>query len=229
MLKLQVSMCQNGSMTETTYKPVVVWSKPESERAGTPLLVLFHGYLSNEEDLMGLVPGLPEDFTVAAVRAPVALGPGFSWFPLMHEPDFSVDKVTKAAADVWSWLDTVKDQHSSVSVLGFSMGMAVATSIMRHRPEEIAAVIGLSGFVIPADGDPFFNDEAVKSLKPAVFWGRDQEDQVITPDKIEYSHAWLNEHVDLTKVLYANIGHGINAQELAHVKEFLTYKVLNAK
>ena len=99
----------------------------------------------------------------------------------------------------------------------------------RAVPGEIAAVVGLSGFVVPADGDPFFNDEAVKSLKPAVFWGRDQEDQVITPDKIEYSHAWLNEHVDLTKVLYANIGHGINAQELAHVKEFLTYKVLNAK
>jgi phospholipase/carboxylesterase len=130
---------------------------------------------------------------------------------------------------VWSWLDSVKDQHPSVSVLGFSMGMAVATSVMRHRPDEIAAVVGLSGFVVPADGDAFFQDEAVKSLKPAVFWGRDQADQVITQDKIEFTHAWLNENVNLTKVLYSGVGHGINAQELAHVKEFLTYKVLNAK
>ena len=215
-------------MTETTYKPVVVWSKPESARAGTPLLVLFHGYLSNEQDLMGLVPGLPEEFTVAAVRAPVALGPGFTWFPLMHEPNFSVDKVTNAVADIWSWLDSVKDQHSSISVLGFSMGMAVATSVMRHRPDQVAAVVGLSGFAIPADGDPFFNDEAVKAIKPPMFWGRDQADQVITADKIEFTHAWTAGHVDLTKVLYGGIGHGINAQELAHVSEFLTLKVLGS-
>jgi len=214
-------------MTETTYTPVVAWSKPEAERAGTPLLVLFHGYLSNEQDLMGLVPGLPEEFTVAAVRAPVALGPGFTWFPLMHEPDFSLDKVTRAVADVCAWLDSVKEQHSSVSLLGFSMGMAVATSVLRHRPQEIAAVVGLSGFAIPAAGDPFFDDEAVKALRPPLFWGRDQADQVITEDKVEFTHAWANEHVDLTKVLYAGIGHGVSAQELAHVKEFLTYKVLS--
>lgn len=216
-------------MTETAYQPVVAWSKPEQERAGTPLLVLFHGYGSHEQDLMGLVPGLPEEFTVAAVRAPVAMGPGFTWFPLMHEPDFSVDKVTKAVSDVLSWLDGVKDQHSSVSVLGFSMGMAVATSVLRHRPEEIAAVVGLSGFAVPAAGNDFFRDDAVKAIQPPLFWGRDQADQVITQDKIEFTHAWTNEHVDLTKVLYPGIGHGINAQELAHVKEFLTYKVLQGK
>jgi phospholipase/carboxylesterase len=215
-------------MTETTYKPVVVWSKPESERAGTPLLVLFHGYLSNEEDLMGLVPGLPEEFTVAAVRAPVALGPGYTWFPLMHEPGFSLAQVTKAVADVCSWLDSVRGQHSSVSLLGFSMGMAVATSVLRHRPADIAAVVGLSGFAIEAGGDPFFDDEAVKAIRPPLFWGRDQADQVITADKVEFTHAWANDHTDLTKVLYAGIGHGVNARELAHVKEFLTYKVLNA-
>lgn len=215
-------------MTETTYKPVVVWSKPEAERAGTPLLVLFHGYLSNEQDLMGLVPGLPAEFTVAAVRAPVALGPGYTWFPLMHEADFSLEKVTKAAADLWSWLDSVKDRHSSVSLLGFSMGMAVATTLLRHRPAEIAAVVGLSGFAVPAGGDAFFDDEAVKAARPPLFWGRDQADPVITADKVEFTHAWANEHVDLTKVLYAGIGHGVSAQELAHVKEFLTYKVLNA-
>ena len=65
---------------------------------------------------------LPDGFTLASVRAPHALGPGFTWFPLMHEPDFSVEKVVKAAGDVWAWLDTVKQRHSSVTLLGFSMG-----------------------------------------------------------------------------------------------------------
>ena len=39
----------------------------------------------------------------------------------------------------------------------------------------------------------------------------------------------MRAHVALTKVLYTGILHGINAQEIAHVSEFLQYKVLNAK
>ena len=39
--------------------PVVLWSKPEEERAGKPLLVLLHGYGANEEDLLSLADLLP--------------------------------------------------------------------------------------------------------------------------------------------------------------------------
>jgi phospholipase/carboxylesterase len=38
----------------------------------------------------------------------------------------------------------------------------------------------------------------------------------------------MHGHVKLTKVLYTGILHGINAQEIGHVGEFLQYKVLNA-
>ena len=48
---------------------------------------------------MGLATCLPAEFVVAAVRAPVALV-RVMWFPLLARPDFSVDKVTAAAADV---------------------------------------------------------------------------------------------------------------------------------
>ena len=115
------------------WNPTVLWSKPEAERAGTPLLVLFHGYLANEEDLMGLADYLPSEFTIASVRAPQALGPGYTWFPLMNDADFSVERVVDAVDDVAGWLDSVKDVHSSVSLLGFSMGMAVASTLLRHR------------------------------------------------------------------------------------------------
>ena len=217
-------------MTENTpWNPVVLFSKPEEERAGTPLLVLFHGYLANEEDLMGLAGYLPEEFTVASVRAPVALGPGYTWFPLMNEPDFSVDRVVSAVQDVSDWLDSIKDQHSSVTLLGFSMGMAVASTLLRHRPQEFAAVVGLSGFVVPAEGNAFFHDEELAELKVPFFWGRDQADPVIDEPRVEYTHGWLNGYTKLTKVLYAGMGHSISMQELGHVKEFLTHTVLGRR
>ncbi|MBD8042993.1 phospholipase [Arthrobacter sp. Sa2BUA2] len=217
-------------MTENTpWNPVVLFSKPEEERAGTPLLVLFHGYLANEEDLMGLAGYLPGEFTVASVRAPVALGPGYTWFPLMNEPDFSVDRVVSAVQDVSDWLDGIKDQHSSVTLLGFSMGMAVASTLLRHRPQEFAAVVGLSGFVVPAEGNAFFHDEELAELKVPFFWGRDQADPVIDEARVEYTHGWLNGYTKLTKVLYAGMGHSISMQELGHVKEFLTHTVLGRR
>lgn len=209
--------------------PTVLWSRPENERAGTPLLVIFHGYGADEADLFSLAGQLPADFTIASVQAPQQVGPGYAWFPLRNDLSYSVTAVTEAASAVERWLDGVRGQHTSVSLLGFSQGMCMATTLLRHRPADYAAVVGLSGFVVDAEDDPYFDDVAVAAAKPEIFWGRDQADPVIPESTIEFTNTWMHKHVKLTKVLYTGMLHGINAQEISHVGEFLQYKVLNAK
>ena len=206
--------------------PVVLWSQPEDQRAGKPLLVLLHGYGANEQDLLAWPTCCPQDFVVASLRAPLPTGPGFTWFPLTASIDYSLDAVKVAAGYVQDWIDTVKANHPSVTLLGFSMGMAMATTLLRHRPADFAAVVGLSGFVVDAGGDPGFRDGELDGTVP-LFWGRDQQDPVITPDKIDYTMGWVRKHVKLTKVLYTGMWHGINQQEIGHVSEFLTHEVLN--
>ncbi|GAA1117297.1 phospholipase [Citricoccus alkalitolerans] len=231
-------------------EPFVRWSRPESERGGTHLLVVLHGYGADENDLFGIVPELPEKFTIASVRAPLVMDHGgYTWFPLTNSLQSSPLAVRAAIEDLQEWVTAQRANFASTSLLGFSMGMAMATSLLRREPQAYACVVGLSGFaidptmapgaesappaagVVPAEvsgAGPlagFFDDEAVKAVKPPVFWGRDQADPVITPDKIEYTHSWMNEYVDMTKVLYAGIGHGIGPQELRHVGEFLDYVV----
>jgi phospholipase/carboxylesterase len=208
--------------------PVVLWSQPEEARAGKPLLVLLHGYGANEEDLLSLADMLPKDFAVASLRAPIVSGPGFTWFPLTASIEYSLDAVKDAAAYVGDWLDGVKANHPSVTLLGFSMGMAMATTLLRQRPADFAAVVGLSGFVVDAGDDPSFRDGELDATVP-LFWGRDQQDPVITPDKIGYTMDWVRKHVKLTKVLYTGMWHGINQQEIGHVSEFLTHEVLNSR
>ena len=205
--------------------PVILWSQPEGERAGKPLLVLLHGYGANEQDLLSLADLLPGDFAVASVRAPLAMGEGFTWFPLTASVEYSLDAVKKATDYVLDWIDTIKAGHSSVTLLGFSMGMAMATTLLRQRPADFAAVVGLSGFVVDAGDDPTFRDGELDGSVP-LFWGRDQQDPVITPDKIDFTMGWVRKHVKLTKVLYTGMWHGINQQEIGHVSEFLTHEVL---
>ncbi|MDI3329166.1 MAG: phospholipase [Micrococcus sp.] len=221
-----------------TPEPFVRWSRPEAERTGTHLLVVLHGYGADENDLFGIVPELPGKFTIASVRAPLAMDHGgFTWFPLTTSMSSSPLAVRAAVEDLQAWVGDQREHFASTSLLGFSMGMAMATSLLRLDPEAYACVVGLSGFAVNPDQDGaaasagtgplagFFDDEAVKRVKPKVFWGRDQADPVISQDKVEYTHAWMNEHVDLTKVLYAGIGHGIGPQELRHVGEYLDYVV----
>lgn len=223
-------MTKTGSAPLSTpaWDPVTLWSRPESERVGTPLLVLFHGYMADERDLMALADYLPEDFTVVSVRAPYTEDQGYSWFPLSRDAGYSVEAVVEALGPVAEWLDAIRAPHSSVSLLGFSMGMGVASSLLRHRPEDYATVVGLSGFAVPPEGHPFFQDEALAGRQVPFFWGRDQADEVIASSMVEYTHRWATSTTRLTKVLYPNMGHSISQQELAHVREFLTLTVLKA-
>lgn len=82
----------------------VLWSAPPAldptERAERPVLVLLHGYGSEEGDLFGLVPFLPDEFVMAAVRAPLTPpfpAPGWSWFPIEGLQAQDAGAVTAAA------------------------------------------------------------------------------------------------------------------------------------
>ena len=91
-------------MVGMSENPVVMWNRDPAESPEAPLLVLFHGFGSNEQDLMGLVPQLPQDFVVASVRAPLAQPPGYSWFPLYDEEAFGPEAIRAAVELVASVL-----------------------------------------------------------------------------------------------------------------------------
>ncbi|WP_431711425.1 alpha/beta hydrolase [Glutamicibacter uratoxydans] len=214
-------------MDDTAVAPVALISRSAADRAGTPLLVLLHGYGSNEEDLMGLMRMLPEEFTYLSVRAPLPAGPGYSWFPLTQEIGYSIESVEASVVQLWEFLGPVLEEFSSVTLLGFSQGMAMATSLARYQREAFRAVVGLSGFVVDSPESKIFDDAALETHPLPLFWGRDLADPVITYDKIDYTMGWVPQHTELTHETYPQIGHSVSAQELADVSDFLRKYVLD--
>jgi phospholipase/carboxylesterase len=196
----------------------VLWSAPERERAGRPLLVLLHGYASHEGDLFGLSPRLPLEPVIASVRAPLEANGGYAWFPLEPGQRGNPDpvKVDAAAKAVLRWLDTL--ESTSVSLLGFSQGGAIALQLLRMAPRRFAGTVVLSGFL--ADGVKV-GDNQLEVMRPPVFWGRGTRDQVITSEAIERTELWLPEHSDLTPRIYEDLGHSVSPAEIADVNEFL--------
>lgn len=201
----------------------VVWSRPEKERAGTPLLVMMHGYGTDESRMVDLFDYLPPEFTCAALRAPMPIAGGYGWFLLDYFLTNDFADVIGAANSVFSWIDSVKGGHSSVSLLGYSQGMAMASTLLRLRPRDFPAVVGLSGFVV--DNDLLALSESFDA-PPPFFWGRDKADLVINDEAIAYTAEWLNTHTQLTARTYPGMGHAMSKTEMVDVSAFLRHYVL---
>lgn len=220
------------------------FSKAEPYRRGTHLVVLLHGYGSNERDLLGLTPYLPHQrVTYAALRAPQPVGyalpadatsayigqpaMGYQWWPLNQQLETVGFTAIELATDyVLEWLEPLATDFESVTLLGFSQGMAIATSVARRRPDLVDTLVGLSGYAV-AGGENYFDDVALAERKVPLFWGRGDADPVITADKISYTDSWAPNHTTLESRIYPGLPHSVSAEELAHVSAFLTERGLS--
>jgi len=196
----------------------VIWSAPERDRAARPLLVLMHGFGSHEGDLFELSRSLPLEPVVASIRAPLVEGSGYAWFPRSDGTDAThrFDAAADAARAVLDWLDTTTS--SSVGVLGFSQGAAIALQLLREQPTRFAYAIPLSGFVLPVDHD---GDARLAELRPPVFWGRGTADDVIPESLVNHTLEWLPQHSTLTQGIYEDVGHWVSPEEISELGAFI--------
>ena len=194
----------------------VLWSVPESDRAGRPLLVLLHGHGMNERIGFELRHQLSSCLVVASLRGPLRARDGYGWFPL--DASFSFGQVASAVAAVLSWLDAQSDNHSSVGLLGFSQGSAIAVQCLRERPMDYAYAVVLSGFLNPL---PARGDRELSRIRPPVFSGRGGADTLVPRPVVALTEQWLRTHATLTSKVYPGLGHSVSDEELADLAAFL--------
>ena len=117
-----------------------------------PLLVMLHGYGSDEADLLGLADFLDPRLRVLSVRAPMALDMGgYAWFPLeIAGAGLAADyeEAERSLARLAGHLDAVLAEQGGAGetlLLGFSQGGAMALELLLARPEAVTGVAFLSG------------------------------------------------------------------------------------
>lgn len=200
--------------------PVVRWSVDPDRRPDDPLVVALHGRGSDEVSFARLAPHLPEKAVVAFVRAPITEGGGYAWFANRGIGRPLPESISATTEWLFGWLDTVATPRSSVSLLGFSGGMAMAGGLLLTQPDRFAAGVLLSG-TLPWDAE--LPEGSGRLAGMPIFWGRDVEDSVIPADLVERTGTWLRDQsgARLQERLYPSLGHGISLTELADTATFL--------
>ena len=198
----------------------MLWSTPEIDRSGRPLLMLLHGHGMDERVGFDLRDHLPPSVVVASLRAPARARGGYGWFAL--DATFHPHQIDTAVEAVLAWLDH-QYGYSSVGVLGFSQGSAIAAQCMRTRPKQFACAVLLSGFLNPL---PATGDQELARIRPPVFSGRGDADLLVPAPLIRLTEQWLESHTTLTRSLYPGLGHNVSTEELTDLATFLRHHLI---
>lgn len=121
-----------------------------------PLLLLLHGYGSNENDLFAFADYLHPSLLVVSLRAPHALPMmGYAWYSIHFDAEqgkWSDDEEAIGSRKrVLQFMDQLMEIHpydsSQVHLLGFSQGAILSYALGLTYPKRFASVIALSGYL----------------------------------------------------------------------------------
>jgi phospholipase/carboxylesterase len=196
-----------------------------------PLLLLLHGYGSNEEDLFSFANELPDEYYVISARAPYDLQFGsYAWYAINFDADqnkFSDHSQAILSRDlVVKFIEELKSNFpidsANITLIGFSQGSILSYSIALSYPNIVQRVVALSGYLnLDITVDNYQNND-FSSLK--IFSSHGTVDQVIPVE-------WARKTDPILKNLAINstykeypIGHGVSPKNFFDLKDWLQEK-----
>lgn len=193
-----------------------------------PLLLLLHGYGSNEEDLFSFAPELPEDCYVISARAPYDLQYGsYAWYAINFDADenkFSDHEQAQISRDkIIVFIDEILAHYpvdaKQVSLIGFSQGSILSYAVALSYPEKINKVVAMSGYLNQDIIKAGFEKNNFKNL--LIFVSHGTVDQVIPIDWARKTPAILDKlHIKYDYKEYP-VGHGVAPQNFYDFKNWL--------
>lgn len=188
-----------------------------------PVVLLLHGLGSHEEDLLGLVPALPDAFTYVSLRGVLGCGPGYAWLDAPPVDPARPELLNASAKAVEAWI-AAHCPGRVAGAIGFSQGAMLALHLLRRDPSALDWVVQLSGAPFPAPVEP--GDTELAARRVPALWGHGGQDPLFPPALEDQVRDWMREHTDLTEVRSPALGHGIDQRVLDAVSTFLSAQPL---
>jgi phospholipase/carboxylesterase len=203
-------------------------TRPSSLNENAPLLIMCHGYGSDENDLFSFASELPKELFIISLRAPYAMQPyGNAWYAINFDADkgkWSDNEQAKQSVDLISeFIDyackTYAVDSDNVTLLGFSQGTILSNAVALTYPQKVKNIVALSGYINEDILPEQINESDVAHLN--FFCSHGSVDQVIPVE-------WARKTPEFLKAININheyseypVGHGVAPQNFYDLKTWL--------
>ena len=190
------------------------------------LLILLHGYGSNEQDLFSFAEELPDDLLIVSAQAPYEMGYGaYAWYTINFDDvngKFSDLKQAKTSLDkIAIFIDEIKLKYKTnpdkTFLLGFSQGAILSYSLSFFYPNKVQNIIALSGYI----NTELLPDSLSNEIQTNYYCSHGSVDQVLPIDWARKSKPFLD-NLGLQNI-YSEypVGHGVAPQNFYSFKSWI--------
>ncbi|TXD85023.1 alpha/beta fold hydrolase [Subsaximicrobium wynnwilliamsii] len=207
-------------------------TRPSSLKDNAPLLIMLHGYGSDENDLFSFAQELPEELFIISLKAPYAMQPfGNAWYAINFDAQQNkwndVEQAVASRDLIANFIDEACAEFpvdkSNLTLLGFSQGTILSYAVALSYPEKVKNVIALSGYV---SEDMLKDDLSSKDYSHLDFYcSHGSVDQVIPVEWARKAPKFLN--ALNIKHSYAEFptGHGVAPQNFYELRSWLGKRI----
>ena len=186
------------------------YEKSLNSNINNKLILLLHGYGSNEDDLFSFKPFIPKSFDIYSLRAPISIGFGYAWFNINFDNEFGVKSeksdVLNAKKYIESFLEIHSKNYKNIYLIGFSQG-AMLSYLVGLTNNFVSGIGCLSGWV-----DTRFSNFTNKTSN--IYASHGKNDTVVPYDIARKSVDFLSNLGFNINFNSFDSGHGVNQKNL---------------
>jgi phospholipase/carboxylesterase len=197
-----------------------------------PLLIMLHGYGSDENDLFSFASELPKELFIISLKAPFPMHPfGNAWYAINFDAEkgkWSDNEQAKQSRDlIAEFIDEATSTYpidkENVTLLGFSQGSILSYAVALTYPEKVKNIIALSGYINKDILPENLNKEAYKKLD--FYCSHGSVDQVIPVDWARQTQPFLTSLNIKHQYSEFPVGHGVAPQNFYEFKDWISKRI----
>ena len=201
--------------------------EPIKNSDNPPLLILLHGYGSNELDLFSFAEELPDELLIVSARAPYDMSfGGHAWYEINlngnNEKFSNLDEARSSLTKIATFIDQIKTSYNTdpnnTFLLGFSQGAILSYAFSFNYPNKVQHVIALSGYI---------NNELAPTnitgldIRTDYYISHGAVDQVLPVDWARKAPDFLSQRNLQSVYSEYPVGHGVAPQNFYSFKSWI--------
>ena len=207
-------------------------TRPSTLKKNAPLIILCHGYGSDENDLFSFASELPEELFVVSLKAPYTLQPyGNAWYAINFDAQQNkwndVEQAIESRDKIANFIDKACSEFpvdkNNVTLLGFSQGTILSYAVALTYPQKVKNVIALSGYVSEDMLDDNLKNHDYSHLD--FYCSHGNADQVIPVEWARKAPKFLNQLNIKNTYSEFPVGHGVAPQNFYELRSWLLERI----